>query len=167
VSFDSIGVMDSELTACGANWDFSTSTLKRLSDLGDRLEVFWAAVDFELFRAELDVALGYSESGVWADTAYRSAASAAFLIWNGFVSHIHCKKRKAVHAGGDAASQQCEFDNPLAHRACVRRAEGAHGFVHPNRRHRTGNDQDRPRNLVYNIKRLLPAPRRGCMTGYR
>jgi hypothetical protein len=24
VSSDSIGVMDSELTACGANWDFST-----------------------------------------------------------------------------------------------------------------------------------------------
>ena len=34
--------------------------LKRLSDLGDRLEAFRAAVDFELFRAELNVALGYS-----------------------------------------------------------------------------------------------------------
>jgi transposase, IS5 family len=35
--------------------------LKRLSDLGDRLEAFRAAVDFELFRAELNVALGYSD----------------------------------------------------------------------------------------------------------
>jgi transposase, IS5 family len=35
--------------------------LKRLSDLGDRLEGFRAAVDFELFRAELNVALGYSD----------------------------------------------------------------------------------------------------------
>ncbi len=34
--------------------------LKRLSDLGDRLEAFRAAVDFELFRAELNVTLGYS-----------------------------------------------------------------------------------------------------------
>ena len=35
--------------------------LKRLSDLGDRLEAFRAAVDFELFRAELNVALSYSD----------------------------------------------------------------------------------------------------------
>ena len=33
-------------------------------------------------------------SGVWADTAYRSAANEAFLIRNGFVSHIHRKKPK-------------------------------------------------------------------------
>jgi IS5 family transposase len=34
--------------------------LKRLSDLGDQLEAFRAAVDFELFRAELTAALAYS-----------------------------------------------------------------------------------------------------------
>jgi hypothetical protein len=33
-------------------------------------------------------------SGVWADTAYRSAANEAFLNKNGFVSHIHRKKPK-------------------------------------------------------------------------
>ena len=33
-------------------------------------------------------------SGVWADTAYRSAVNEAFLASNGFVSHIHCKKPK-------------------------------------------------------------------------
>ena len=31
-------------------------------------------------------------SAVWADTAYRSKANAAFLEMNGFVSRIHCKK---------------------------------------------------------------------------
>ena len=35
--------------------------LKRLSDLGDQLEAFRAAVDFEIFRAELMSALAYSE----------------------------------------------------------------------------------------------------------
>ena len=33
-------------------------------------------------------------SGIWADTAYRSAANEAFLAKNGFVSHIHRKKPK-------------------------------------------------------------------------
>jgi IS5 family transposase len=35
--------------------------LKRLSDLGDRLEAFRAAVDFEMFRPDLDAALAYSD----------------------------------------------------------------------------------------------------------
>ena len=35
--------------------------LKRLSDLVDRLEVFRAAVDFELFRQELNATFVYSE----------------------------------------------------------------------------------------------------------
>lgn len=35
--------------------------LKRLSDLGDQLESFAAAVDFEIFRAELVKALAYSD----------------------------------------------------------------------------------------------------------
>ena len=33
--------------------------LQRLSDLGDQLEAYRAAVDFEMFRAELDAALDY------------------------------------------------------------------------------------------------------------
>ena len=33
--------------------------LRRLSDLGDQLEAFRSAVDFEIFRADLDTALGY------------------------------------------------------------------------------------------------------------
>jgi hypothetical protein len=35
--------------------------LKRLSGLGDHLEAFSAAVDFETFRADLVAALGYSD----------------------------------------------------------------------------------------------------------
>jgi IS5 family transposase len=35
--------------------------LKRLSDLGDQLEEFRAAVDFEMFRPDPDVALAYSD----------------------------------------------------------------------------------------------------------
>jgi len=35
--------------------------MRRLSDLGDRLEVFAEVVDFELFRADLEAALNYSD----------------------------------------------------------------------------------------------------------
>ena len=35
--------------------------LKRLSDLGDQLEAYAQAVDFEMFRADLDRALAYSD----------------------------------------------------------------------------------------------------------
>ena len=35
--------------------------LKRLSDLGDQLETFRLAVDFELFRPELNAALSYTD----------------------------------------------------------------------------------------------------------
>ncbi|MGM0583317.1 MAG: IS5 family transposase [Pseudomonadota bacterium] len=35
--------------------------LQRLSDIGDQLEAFAAAVDFEVFRPELEAALGYSD----------------------------------------------------------------------------------------------------------
>jgi IS5 family transposase len=35
--------------------------LQRLSDLGDQLEAYAATVDFELFRAELEAALAYSD----------------------------------------------------------------------------------------------------------
>jgi transposase, IS5 family len=37
--------------------------MKRLSDLGDQLEAFGSAVDFEIFRGDLVSALAYSENG--------------------------------------------------------------------------------------------------------
>ena len=33
--------------------------IRRLSDLGDQLEAFERAMDFEIFRTELDATLGY------------------------------------------------------------------------------------------------------------
>ena len=41
--------------------------MKRLSDLGDQLEVFGSAVDFEIFRGDLVLALAYSENGQGVD----------------------------------------------------------------------------------------------------
>ena len=38
-----------------------TSGSKRLSDLGDQLKAFTAAVDFEVFRPELEAALACSD----------------------------------------------------------------------------------------------------------
>ena len=85
-------------------------------------------------------------SGIWADTAYRSAANEAFLAKNGFVSHIHRKKPKGrTMPEVTRRADNAKSENPLACRARVRRAEGADGFVHPHHRHRTGDDQDRPR----------------------
>jgi hypothetical protein len=40
--------------------------LKRLSDLGDQLEASAAAVDFEVFRPELDRVLAYSDGGAFS-----------------------------------------------------------------------------------------------------
>lgn len=37
--------------------------LARLSDLGDQLEAFAMVVDFEIFRPDLEAALGYSDRG--------------------------------------------------------------------------------------------------------
>ena len=39
-------------------WDFE-ERLERLSAIGDHLEAYAAAVDFEIFREELDAALAY------------------------------------------------------------------------------------------------------------
>ena len=38
--------------------------LKRLSDLGDQLLAFAEAVDFEVFRPDLNVALAYSDGSL-------------------------------------------------------------------------------------------------------
>ena len=35
--------------------------LKRLSDIGDQLESYSAAIDFEVFRADLEAAVNYSD----------------------------------------------------------------------------------------------------------
>src|SRR5262249_52152105 len=63
----------------------------------------WAATDAAAYEGRrlrqglLDKS--NTASGVWADTAYRSAANETFLNKNGFVSHVHRKKPKgrAMH----------------------------------------------------------------------
>ncbi len=60
-------------------------------------------------------------SGVWTDTAYRSAANEIFLTKNGFVSHIHRKKPKGrTMPETMRRAKKCEIENPRPCRACVR-----------------------------------------------
>ena len=95
-------------------------------------------------------------SGVWADTAYRSAANETFLNKNGFVSHIHRKKPKgrAMHE-------------------TMRRANNAKSKIRSRVEHVFAEQKDRMglfirtigiarattkigmANLVYNIKRFI------------
>ena len=44
--------------------------LQRLSDIGDQLEAYAAVVDFELFRPDLETALGYSDGSKGGRPAY-------------------------------------------------------------------------------------------------
>ena len=94
-------------------------------------------------------------SGVWADTANRSAATETFLNKNGFVSHIHRNKPKgrAMHE-------------------TMRRANNAKPKIRPRVEHVFAEQKDRMglfirtigvarattkigmANLVYNIKRF-------------
>jgi IS5 family transposase len=95
-------------------------------------------------------------SGIWADTAYKSAANEEFLAKNGLVSHIHRKKPK-----GRAMPE------------AMRRANAAKSKIRSRVEHVFAEQKDRMdlfirtigiaratmkiglANLVYNIKRLL------------
>jgi IS5 family transposase len=95
-------------------------------------------------------------SGVWADTAYRSAANEAFLQRHGFVSHVHRKKPKG---------------RPMPE--MMQRANAAKSKVRSRIEHIFAEQKDRMglfirtiglaratakiglANLVYNIKRLI------------
>ena len=95
-------------------------------------------------------------SGVWADTAYRSAVNEAFLVRNGLVSHIHRKKPKGRTM-------------PEA----IRRANNAKSKIRSRVEHTFAEQKDRTglfirtimiarattkiglANLVYNMKRLV------------
>jgi transposase, IS5 family len=95
-------------------------------------------------------------SGVWADTAYRSAANEEFMGKNGFVSHVHRKKPKGRAMPG-----------------AIRRANNAKSKFRSKVEHVFAEQKDRMdlfirtigiarakmkiglANFVYNIKRLL------------
>jgi transposase, IS5 family len=95
-------------------------------------------------------------SGVWADTAYRSAANETFLTKNGFVSHIHRKKPK-----GRVMPNTMRRANNAKSKI---RARVEHVFAE--QKHRMGlfvrtigiaraTIKIGMANLVYNIKRLI------------
>jgi transposase, IS5 family len=120
----------------------------------------WAASDAAAYEgARLREGLldkSNTASGVWADTAYRSAANEAFMEKNGFRSHVHRKKPKG---------------KPMPD--AVRRANAARSKVRSRVEHVFAEQKDRMglfirtigiaratvkigiANLVYNFKRLL------------
>jgi len=95
-------------------------------------------------------------AGVWADTAYRSAANEAFIERHGFQSHVHRKKPKGRSMPG-----------------AIRRANAAKSKIRARVEHVFAEQKDRMElfvrtigigraktkigmaNLVYNFKRLL------------
>ena len=114
-----------------------------------------AAYEGRLLRAGL-LDKTNTASGVWADTAYRSAANEEFMDKTGFISHVHRKKPK-----GRAMPE------------AIRRANAAKSKIRSRIEHVFAEQKDRMdlfirtigiaratmkvglANLVYNIKRLL------------
>ena len=103
------GVRDSEASPYNARWSgvwetadiaVAWSVRQHCPDLwvGTWVDCRWAATDAAAYEGRrlrqglLDKT--NTAGGVWADTAYRSAANETFLNKNGFVSHIHRKKPK-------------------------------------------------------------------------
>ena len=88
-------------------------------------------------------------------SSWKATASSAMSIVRGRRG-ARCRKR----SGG----QQRQIKNPFARRACLRRAEGSDGFVHPDHRDRESEDEDRTgeSRLQYQTPRL-PAAHRGMI----
>lgn len=125
----------------------------------------WAATDAAVYEgARLREGLldkTNTASGVWADTAYRSAANEAFMEKHGFTSRVHRKKPKGRAMPG-----------------AIRRANNAKSKIRARVEHVFAAQKDRMdlfirtigiarattkigmANLVYNIKRLLCLRRR-------
>jgi hypothetical protein len=70
--------------------------------------------------------------------------------------------RRGARCRKDPARQQRQIKNPFACRACLCRAKGSDGFVHPDHRDRESEDEDRTgeSRLQYQ-KPALPAAHRG------
>jgi Transposase and inactivated derivatives len=120
----------------------------------------WSATDAAAYEGRL-LGAGLLDktntaSGVWADTAYRSAANEEFMDKTGFISHVHRKKPK-----GRAMAE------------AIRWANAAKSKIRSRIEHVFAEQKDRMdlfirtigiaratmkvglANLVYNIKRLL------------
>src|SRR5262245_21923570 len=120
----------------------------------------WAATDAAAYEGRrlrqglLDK--NNTASGMWADTAYRSAANETFLTKNGFVSHIHRKKPK-----GRAMPETMQRVNNAKSKI---RARVEHVFAEQKDRMRLfirtigiarATTKVGMANLVYNIKRFI------------
>jgi len=129
-------------------------------DCGFGLIRKWAATDAAAYEgARLRDGLldkTNTASGVWADTAYRSAVNEAYLEKNGFVSRIHRKKPK-----GRAMAETTRRANALKSKV---RSRVEHVFA--DQKHRMdlfvrtvgiarATTKIGMANLVYNIKRLI------------
>ena len=94
-------------------------------------------------------------SGVWADTAYRSGQrDVPEQEWLR-QPHPSQEAERPRYARDDAAGQQCEIENPLACRACVRRAKGSDGLFIRTIGIARATTKIGMANLVYNIKRFI------------
>jgi hypothetical protein len=69
--------------------------LKRLSDLGDQLEAYAEAVDFEMFRPDLEKALNYSDG-----TKGGRPPLDAVLMFKILVIQAQNNLRRPLHKGG-------------------------------------------------------------------
>ena len=64
--------------------------LQRLSDIGDQFEAYAAVVDFEIFRADLEAALGYSDGAKGGRSPYDPVLMFKILViqaQNGLSDH--------------------------------------------------------------------------------
>lgn len=64
------------------------------------------------------------------------------------------------HAGGSLTGEQRQIESPIEGRACLRRAEGPNGLVHPHHRDCAGNGENRtgePRLQHQTIAVMTPA----------
>src|SRR5438105_14459447 len=78
--------------------------LKRLSDLGDQLEAFRVAVDFETFRPELNAALVYSNGSQGGRPPFDPVMMFKILV---------------IQAANNLSDERTEFLIKTACRSCV------------------------------------------------
>ena len=110
--------------------------------------------------------------GVWADTAYRSAANETFLNKNGFVSQIHRKKPKGrampetMQRANNAKSKiRSRVEHVFAEQKSRMGLFITTGAIHHDYRDRPSNDQDRNgQSRLQHQTLCLPAQDRLRMT---
>ena len=100
---------------------------------------------------------------VWADSAHRSVENEAWLTDQGMVSRIHRKKPRGRPM--PQPTRRCPrppLGDPLADRARLRPAEGAHEDDHPHRwdRPSAGGDHARKHGLQYDPLAVAQRPGR-------